>query len=240
MIYFCVAPTLCYELNFPRSDRIHKVFLFRRILEAVSYYAFLCALLDCCIIPPSVSLSPSCLFSMSSLLSSSSGWYLQLSTRSNPSRRWTGQWCLKDGSFSQWVISNCLKLSPLVQPSADSQPSLLVAWILLDVSLHDEPDGRAPPLRRQKVLRWLVECSRHQTLLEDVEYSCPSLGVQVSLSFSLSPRLSLLPSSLSLCLSYQHYFYSRHVYNPLIRSGYGKISAQLTVFAISAFFHEVS
>ena len=33
--YFWMAPTLCYELNFPRSGRIRKMFLLRRALEVV-------------------------------------------------------------------------------------------------------------------------------------------------------------------------------------------------------------
>ncbi|KAI2653196.1 Diacylglycerol O-acyltransferase 1 [Labeo rohita] len=33
MYYFIFAPTLCYELNFPRSPRIRKRFLLRRLLE---------------------------------------------------------------------------------------------------------------------------------------------------------------------------------------------------------------
>lgn len=33
LYYFLFAPTLCYELNFPRSPRIRKVFLLRRIGE---------------------------------------------------------------------------------------------------------------------------------------------------------------------------------------------------------------
>ncbi|KAH9361363.1 hypothetical protein HPB48_020257 [Haemaphysalis longicornis] len=33
--YFIFAPTLCYELNFPRSSRIRKRFLFRRFLESL-------------------------------------------------------------------------------------------------------------------------------------------------------------------------------------------------------------
>lgn len=36
LYYFIFAPTLCYELNFPRSPRIRYRFLFRRIFEAVS------------------------------------------------------------------------------------------------------------------------------------------------------------------------------------------------------------
>ena len=35
MYYFLFAPTLCYELNFPRSARIRKRFLLRRLLEMV-------------------------------------------------------------------------------------------------------------------------------------------------------------------------------------------------------------
>ena len=35
MYYFIFAPTLCYELNFPRSPRIRKRFLLRRLLEMV-------------------------------------------------------------------------------------------------------------------------------------------------------------------------------------------------------------
>jgi diacylglycerol O-acyltransferase-1 len=34
-IYFLFAPTLCYELNFPSSPSIRKMFLIRRTLEAV-------------------------------------------------------------------------------------------------------------------------------------------------------------------------------------------------------------
>jgi len=37
LIYFFFAPTLCYELNFPRNDRIRKIFLLRRLLESVSH-----------------------------------------------------------------------------------------------------------------------------------------------------------------------------------------------------------
>lgn len=33
--YFIFAPTLCYQLNFPRSPRIRKRFLLRRLFEMV-------------------------------------------------------------------------------------------------------------------------------------------------------------------------------------------------------------
>ncbi|XP_013133453.1 PREDICTED: diacylglycerol O-acyltransferase 1, partial [Papilio polytes] len=35
LIYFLFAPTLCYELNFPRTTRIRKRFLIKRIVEVV-------------------------------------------------------------------------------------------------------------------------------------------------------------------------------------------------------------
>ncbi len=37
LMYFLCAPTLCYELNFPRTKRIRKIFVLRRTLEAVSF-----------------------------------------------------------------------------------------------------------------------------------------------------------------------------------------------------------
>ena len=36
LYYFLMAPTLCYELNFPRSKKIRVRFLLRRIAECVS------------------------------------------------------------------------------------------------------------------------------------------------------------------------------------------------------------
>ena len=35
LFYFLCAPTLCYELNFPRTTRIRKRFLIKRIVEVV-------------------------------------------------------------------------------------------------------------------------------------------------------------------------------------------------------------
>jgi hypothetical protein len=36
LYYFIALPTLCYEINFPRSDRIRKRFLIRRVCEIVN------------------------------------------------------------------------------------------------------------------------------------------------------------------------------------------------------------
>ena len=35
LCYFLLAPTLCYELNFPRTERIRKRFLIKRALEVM-------------------------------------------------------------------------------------------------------------------------------------------------------------------------------------------------------------
>lgn len=35
LIYFLMVPTLCYELNFPRTTRIRKRFLAKRIVEVI-------------------------------------------------------------------------------------------------------------------------------------------------------------------------------------------------------------
>uniref|UniRef100_A0A8C8RIS3 O-acyltransferase n=1 Tax=Pelusios castaneus TaxID=367368 RepID=A0A8C8RIS3_9SAUR len=42
MYYFLFAPTLCYELDFPRSPRIRKRFLLRRLFEMVRAFPALC------------------------------------------------------------------------------------------------------------------------------------------------------------------------------------------------------
>ena len=49
--YFMVAPTLCYELNFPRSARIRKRFLMNRIIEMVSVWFSLMTVSNVCAIP---------------------------------------------------------------------------------------------------------------------------------------------------------------------------------------------
>lgn len=36
LFYFLCAPTLCYELNFPRTERIRKRFLLKRIFEVLA------------------------------------------------------------------------------------------------------------------------------------------------------------------------------------------------------------
>lgn len=50
-MYFLCAPTLCYELNFPRTSRVRKRFLLKRLLEVLIGVNVLMALFQQWIIP---------------------------------------------------------------------------------------------------------------------------------------------------------------------------------------------
>ncbi|XP_071036199.1 diacylglycerol O-acyltransferase 1 isoform X2 [Parasteatoda tepidariorum] len=51
MMYYLFAPTLCYELNFPRSSRIRKRFLVKRVLEMVFLIQIILCLLQQWVVP---------------------------------------------------------------------------------------------------------------------------------------------------------------------------------------------
>uniref|UniRef100_A0A8C5E7E5 O-acyltransferase n=1 Tax=Gouania willdenowi TaxID=441366 RepID=A0A8C5E7E5_GOUWI len=51
MYYFVFAPTLCYQLNFPRSSRIRKRFLMRRLLEMLFLMQLLVGLIQQWMVP---------------------------------------------------------------------------------------------------------------------------------------------------------------------------------------------
>ncbi|KAM8883375.1 diacylglycerol O-acyltransferase 1-like [Synchiropus picturatus] len=51
MYYFIFAPTLCYQLNFPRSPRIRKRFLMRRLFEMVFLMQLLVGLIQQWMVP---------------------------------------------------------------------------------------------------------------------------------------------------------------------------------------------
>lgn len=50
-MYFIFAPTLCYELNFPRTQRIRKRFLLKRIFEVVVGIQIILAVMQQYMIP---------------------------------------------------------------------------------------------------------------------------------------------------------------------------------------------
>ncbi|XP_054241403.1 diacylglycerol O-acyltransferase 1 [Indicator indicator] len=51
LYYFLFAPTLCYELNFPRSPRVRKRFLLRRLLEMLFLMQLLVGLIQQWMVP---------------------------------------------------------------------------------------------------------------------------------------------------------------------------------------------
>ncbi|XP_043923648.1 diacylglycerol O-acyltransferase 1 [Protopterus annectens] len=51
LYYFIFAPTLCYELNFPRSPRIRKRFLLRRLFEMLFFMQLLVGLIQQWVVP---------------------------------------------------------------------------------------------------------------------------------------------------------------------------------------------
>nr|XP_008100946.2 PREDICTED: diacylglycerol O-acyltransferase 1 [Anolis carolinensis] len=51
MYYFIFAPTLCYELNFPRSPRIRKRFLLRRLFEMLFFLQLMVGLIQQWMVP---------------------------------------------------------------------------------------------------------------------------------------------------------------------------------------------
>jgi len=51
LFYFMAAPTLCYELNFPRTDRIRKRFLLKRLFEVVMLCQVMMSLFQQWIVP---------------------------------------------------------------------------------------------------------------------------------------------------------------------------------------------
>ncbi|KAJ8334068.1 hypothetical protein SKAU_G00397070 [Synaphobranchus kaupii] len=51
LYYFVFAPTLCYELNFPRSPRIRKRFLLRRLFEMLFFMQLLVGLIQQWMVP---------------------------------------------------------------------------------------------------------------------------------------------------------------------------------------------
>ncbi|XP_074941918.1 LOW QUALITY PROTEIN: diacylglycerol O-acyltransferase 1 [Phalacrocorax aristotelis] len=51
LYYFLFAPTLCYELNFPRSPRVRKRFLLRRLFEMLFFTQLLVGLIQQWMVP---------------------------------------------------------------------------------------------------------------------------------------------------------------------------------------------
>ncbi|KAL0107206.1 hypothetical protein PUN28_015615 [Cardiocondyla obscurior] len=165
LYYYILAPTLCYELNFPRTQRIRKRFLIKRILEV---------LVGCQVV---MSL------------------------------------------FQQWMI-------PSVKNS-------LIPFSNMDVAKASE---RLLKLAIPNHLVWLCffYLIFHSFLnllgellhFADRNFYCDWWNANNIDTFWRTWNMPV------------HRWAVRHLYIPIVEMGYGKTTASVTVFFISAFFHE--
>ncbi|XP_043506500.1 diacylglycerol O-acyltransferase 1 isoform X3 [Frieseomelitta varia] len=165
LYYYILAPTLCYELNFPRTQRIRKRFLIKRILEVVVGMQVVMSL------------------------------------------------------FQQWMVP-CVKNS-------------LVPFSNMDVAKASE---RLLKLAIPNHLVWLCffYLTFHSLLnligellhFADRNFYCDWWNADNIDTFWRTWNMPV------------HRWAVRHLYIPIIEMGYGKTTASVTVFFISAFFHE--
>nr|XP_034178521.1 diacylglycerol O-acyltransferase 1 isoform X2 [Osmia lignaria] len=165
LYYYILAPTLCYELNFPRSQRIRKRFLIKRIVEVV---------VGCQVV---MSL------------------------------------------FQQWMV-------PSVKNS-------LVPFSNMDVAKASE---RMLKLAIPNHLVWLcffylifhsfLNLMGELLHFADRNFYCDWWNANNIDTFWRTWNMPV------------HRWALRHLYIPIIEMGYGKSTASVTVFFISAFFHE--
>ncbi|XP_015177113.1 PREDICTED: diacylglycerol O-acyltransferase 1 isoform X2 [Polistes dominula] len=165
LYYYILAPTLCYELNFPRTQRIRKRFLIKRILEVV---------VGCQVI---MSL------------------------------------------FQQWMV-------PSVKNS-------LIPFSNMDVAKASE---RLLKLAIPNHLTWLcffyiifhsfLNLMGELLHFADRNFYCDWWNSNNIDTFWRSWNMPV------------HRWAVRHLYIPIVEMGYSKYTASITVFFISAFFHE--
>ncbi|TNN06114.1 Diacylglycerol O-acyltransferase 1 isoform 3 [Schistosoma japonicum] len=164
--YFIFAPTLCYELNFPRTMTIRKQFLFKRIFELI----FIPQLILCLI----------------------QQWILPL--LSNSFTPFT------ESRFSL-IVERCLKLAI---------PNHLIWLLFFYLVFHS-------------ILNVIGEI----------------LYFGDRFFYSDWWNAETVPAFWSKWNIPVHRFARRHIYIPLLKSGFSRMQAGLVVFMISAFFHEI-
>lgn len=165
MWFFMMLPTLCYEINFPRNEKIRIVFLLRRLVEVFILLQIMLALIQQWIVP---SLEEAVVKMVE-----------------------------KDAVFT---IEQTLRL---VLPN-------LIIWLLgFYMVFHS-------------FLNFLAEIFK----FADREFYRDWWNAKDIISFW---QLWNIPV---------HKWCLRHLYKPLLRSGYSKMTANLLVFTFSAIFHE--
>lgn len=148
LLYFLCAPTLCYELNFPRTTRIRKRFLIKRVLEVMVGINILMALFQQWMIP-SVK---------NSLVPFSNMEFTKATERLLK---------LAVSSLSKFEF----KFQNFAQLFLDSKSLHLAVRFLLNVPLVLQPVRRDSPLRRPQLLLWLVELKERRRVLADMEHA---------------------------------------------------------------------
>ncbi|XP_055075788.2 diacylglycerol O-acyltransferase 1a [Misgurnus anguillicaudatus] len=165
MFYFVFAPTLCYELNFPRSPRIRKRFLLRRLFEMLFLIQLMVGLIQQWMVP----------------------------TVQNSMKPF------QDMDFSR-MVERLLKLAV---------PNHLIWLIFFYWFFHSSMNFVAELLQfgdREFYRDWWNS--------ETVPYFWSNWNIPV------------------------HKWCLRHFYKPMLMRGANKLTAQIAVFFLSAFFHE--
>jgi len=165
LYYFMLAPTLCYELDFPRTPTRRVSFIAKRIAEMV------------CL---------SCL-----ILALSQQWVMPLVRNSI---------VLFSEMKSSWCAERVLKLAI---------PNILI-WLIYSYLIF------------HSTLNLIAELMR----FADREFYGDFWNSATVMNFWKTWNIPV------------HRWCLRHVYKPMVRNGWGRQMASLTVFAISAFFHE--
>jgi len=163
--YFMVAPTLCYELNFPRLPKVRKWFVAKRLIESFFLMQVIIALCQQWIVP---------------LLKNSLEPFIAM----NYSR----------------MLERLLKLAI---------PNHIIWLIFFYSQFHSFMNLLAELLRfadREFYRDWWNS--------ETIDYFWRNWNIPV------------------------HRWCVRHLYKPIVGSGYGRMTASTAVFFVSAFFHE--
>jgi diacylglycerol O-acyltransferase-1 len=163
--YFLCAPTLCYELNFPRTSRIRKRFLIKRILEVVIGVNLMFALFQ--------------------------------------------QWMIPSVKNSLTPFSNMEFTKATERLLKLAIPNHLLWLCLFYLSFHSFYN--------------LIGELLH---FADRNFYCDWWNANNIDTFWRTWNMPV------------HRWCVRHLYLPIVEMGYGKLTASLVVFFVSAFFHE--
>lgn len=158
-MYFLLAPTLCYELNFPRTNRIRKRFLFKRLIEVIVFVNVIMGIFQQWMIP--------------SVRNS-------LIPFSNMDVAKTTERLLKLAVSLAFAFPQRLSVLTEKKIFSDSQPFHVALLFLPNVPLVFESDGWTVTVRWSKFLLWLVECQQHRHILANVEYAGSQVRVYIA------------------------------------------------------------